>query len=112
MKQRCWLADGCPSKTAVCSTCQPDGDDCPVWRWFKYKMHELNIKDAKTIVKESEWLEDSDPGQTYGTTWACRECGHSLHEHFIWNPYERKWNYCPWCGRKMVKSMEESNETD
>ena len=53
------------------------------------------------LKERSEWLEDSDPGQEYGTTWACYRCKHSWHEPYIWNPKERKFNYCPWCGCKM-----------
>ncbi len=52
-------------------------------------------------LEPSEWLEDSDPGQEYGSTWACRQCGRSLHENYVWNPYRMKWLYCPWCGRNM-----------
>lgn len=61
------------------------------------------VKNAPTVGENglSEWLEDSDPGQEYGTTWTCRECGHSLHEQHVWNPYDCKWRYCPWCGRRM-----------
>lgn len=51
--------------------------------------------------KISEWLEDSDPGQEYGTTWACRMCWHSIHKPFIWNPYESHMDYCPFCGARM-----------
>lgn len=50
-------------------------------------------------------MEDSDPGQEYGTTWACRECGHSLHEQHVWNPYDCNWRYCPWCGRRMEETV-------
>jgi len=52
---------------------------------------------------ESEWLEDSDPGQEYGTTWACRKCMHSIHEPFIWNPYDSKFRYCPHYGAVMKR---------
>lgn len=52
--------------------------------------------------KISEWLEDSDPGQEYGTTWACAECGCSIHEHTVWNPYKAGFKYCPFCGDRMV----------
>ena len=66
------------------------------------------INDAYALLKEqeendSEWLEDSDPGQEYGTTWACRACGRSLHMPFIWNPYEVNWKFCPWCGKVMKR---------
>lgn len=54
----------------------------------------------------SEWLEDSDPGQEYGTTWACRKCGHSIHEPFIWNPYESGYKYCLHCGAKMEVNLD------
>lgn len=50
----------------------------------------------------SEWLEDSDPGQEYGTTWACWKCRCSIHKPFIWNPYNSGYKYCPHCGSKMV----------
>ena len=51
--------------------------------------------------QESEWLEDSDPGQEYGTTWACRKCHHSIHKPFIWNPYDSGYKYCMHCGARM-----------
>lgn len=51
--------------------------------------------------KVSEWLEDSDPGQEYGTTWACRKCMHSIHRPYIWNPYDSGYKYCPHCGAMM-----------
>lgn len=59
--------------------------------------------------QESEWLEDSDPGQEYGTTWACRKCGHSIHKPFIWNPYNSGYKYCVHCGRKMKVNLNEKN---
>lgn len=62
----------------------------------------------KQEPKVSEWLEDSDPGQEYGTTWACRKCMHSVHKPYIWNPYGSGYKYCPNCGAK----MEAANETD
>jgi hypothetical protein len=59
--------------------------------------------DAIDMLKEqkSDWLEDSDPGQEYGTTWACWKCMHSIHKPYIWNPYDSGYNYCPYCGAKM-----------
>ena len=64
-------------------------------------------RDALELLKEqkSEWLEDSDPGQEYGTTWACRECMHSIHKPYVWNPYDSGYKYCPHCGAKMVGEM-------
>ena len=61
-------------------------------------------RDALELLKEqkSEWLEDSDPGQEYGTTWACAECGCSIHERTVWNPYKAGFKYCPFCGDRMV----------
>lgn len=60
--------------------------------------------DALALLKEqkSEWLEDSCPGQEYGTTWACRKCMHSIHRPYAWNPYNSGYKYCPHCGSKMV----------
>lgn len=51
--------------------------------------------------QESEWIEDSDPGQEYGTTWACRKCMHSIHKPYIWNPYDSGYKYCMHCGAEM-----------
>lgn len=71
---------------------------------------DLSIEEGKEILallkeQESEWLEDSDPGQEYGTTWACRKCGYSIHKPSIWNPYEFGYEYCLHCGRKMEKEL-------
>ena len=71
--------------------------------------------DALALLKEqepvkqkvSEWLEDSDPGQEYGTTWACRKCMHSIHKPYIWNPYNSGYKYCPHCGAMMEVSWDE-----
>lgn len=80
-----------------CKGC-PYEPDCKMCDGFS-----LLAKDAQELLKgkESEWLEDSDPGQEYGTTWACRKCMHSIHEQFIWNPYENGYKYCPHCGAEM-----------
>lgn len=85
-----------------------DEDDRIVDDWSEKKpiITDL-INGVPSAIESSEWLEDSDPGQEYGTTWACRKCGHSIHEAFVWNPYERKWRYCPWCGREMLKVLKE-----
>ena len=54
----------------------------------------------------SEWLEDSDPGQEYGTTWACRKCMHSIHKPFVWNPYNSGYKHCPHCGARMEVKLD------
>ena len=71
-------------------------------------VNQQTIREALELLTEqkSEWLEDSDPGQEYGTTWACRKCMHSIHKPYIWNPYESKMEYCPFCGRKMVVKLD------
>lgn len=63
---------------------------------------------AIALLKEqkSEWLEDSDPGQEYGTTWACRKCMHSIHKPFVWNPYYSGYKYCPHCGAEMKVKLD------
>lgn len=60
-------------------------------------------RDAIALLnkQESEWLEDSDPGQEYGSTWACRKCMHSIHKPYIWNPYDSGYKYCIHCGAEM-----------
>ena len=69
---------------------------------------ELLQKDILEMLKEqeSEWLEDSDPGQEYGTTWACRKCMHTIHKPFIWNPYDSGYKYCPHCGAEMKVKLD------
>ena len=66
------------------------------------------LADALELLKkqESEWLEDSDPGQEYGTTWACRKCMHSIHRPYIWNPYDSGYKHCPHCGAEMKMKLE------
>ena len=80
------------------------------WRMFHSDSEVQNIaKAALDLLQEqepvepkvSEWLEDSDPGQEYGTTWACRKCMHSIHEPYIWNPYYSGYKYCFHCGARM-----------
>lgn len=68
-----------------------------------------NTRDALELLKgnESEWLEDSDFGQEYGTTWACRKCMHSIHKPFIWNPYDSGYKYCPHCGAEMKVKLDD-----
>ena len=71
-------------------------------------VNQQTIRDAlaQLIGNESEWLEDSDPGQEYGTTWACRKCMHSIHEPYIWNPYESGYKYCLYCGAEMKVKLD------
>lgn len=78
-----------------CKGC-PYEQDCTMCDGFS-----VLAKDALELLKgkESEWLEDSDPGQEYGTTWVCRKCGHGIHKPYIWHPYDS----CPFCGDRMVK---------
>ena len=67
------------------------------------------VKDALELLKEqesSEWLEDSDPGQEYGTTWACWKCMHSIHKPLVWNPYNSGYKYCPHCGAEMKVKLD------
>lgn len=75
------------------------------WRFVRLDIIEKAISLLKE--QESEWLEDSDPGQEYGTTWACRRCMHSIHKPFIWNPYDSGYKYCPWCGAEMKVKLDD-----
>lgn len=87
-------------------------DGCP----YEYKnlVYRVECKadlmsDAFELLKEqesSEWLEDSDPGQEYGTTWACWKCMHSIHKPFVWNPYNSGYKYCPHCGAEMKVKLD------
>lgn len=84
------------------------GEDCPYYNTGKTGCMELLQKDILEMLKEqeSEWLEDSDPGQEYGTTWACRKCMHTIHKPFIWNPYDSGYKYCPHCGAEMKVKLD------
>lgn len=44
---KCFLFDGCPGRTGVCYSCGPDGNECPVYRWFKEKL----FKEQPEIVR-------------------------------------------------------------
>lgn len=71
----------------------------------------LDFLKTETAKKgASEWVEDSDPGQEYGTTWACFKCRRSLHMPYIWNPIKQEWRYCPHCGRRMTEDGEMGDE--
>lgn len=99
-------------KTSSCSSLNcPCLDDCAFKNYF---VKTSLMRDALELLKEqeendSEWLEDSDPGQEYGTTWACRVCGHSLHLPYVWNPYEVNLKFCPWCGKGDEKVMNDAD---
>ena len=65
-RKRCWLMEGCPSRTGVCYSCVPDGDDCPIWRWFK-KQIVVRCKDCKHLER-LPWLDDET-----GKAMVCRK---------------------------------------
>lgn len=71
----------------------------------------VDFLNAETARKgASEWVEDSDPGQEYGTTWTCFKCRHDLHMPKVWNPKDMQWRYCPHCGRRMTEDGEMGDE--
>ena len=78
MSKRCWLADGCPSRTAVCSSCEPDGDECPIWRWFREQIV-VRCKDCKHFnnhaiaVHGLNYGECNIIGQFVDTDWFCAD---------------------------------------
>lgn len=47
-RKQCWLMEGCPSRTGVCYSCVPDGDECPIWRWFK---KQILLKEQEAVVR-------------------------------------------------------------
>lgn len=67
-------------------------------KWMHANGFNLGVLTARM---ESEWLEDSEPGQEYGSTWACRICKASIHKPYVWNPYSSKYDFCPHCGAIM-----------
>ena len=91
----------------ICYTVGHNCTECPLFN--EDDCNDRLMRDALALLREqepvepkvSEWLEDSDPGQEYGTTWACRKCMHSIHEPYIWNPYNSGYKYCFHCGARM-----------
>lgn len=78
----CWLRDGCPCMSAVCSSAQPDGEDCPVYRWFQ-KL----ISGKETVRAEYE-------GDARTDWWyVCEEC------HTRIDTSDR---FCRQCGRRIL----------
>lgn len=61
MSEKCWLYDGCKSRTAACVVSQPTNDGCPVYRWFKWLIHEQEREDDKIA--------------SIGTCVICPDCG-------------------------------------
>lgn len=61
MSDTCFLFNGCPGRTAVCWSRQPDGDECPIYRWFKKQIINdacgkwISVKD-KLPEKEGEYI--------------------------------------------------------
>ena len=58
------------------------------------------MDDRFRLRKRGFWTEDEDPGQAYGSTWKCSNCGYSYHEQVPWKPWEAQWYFCPHCGSK------------
>ena len=109
MRSCCWLKDGCPSRTAVCLSCGPDDDGCPVYRWFRDKM---------TI--RAQWSEDTGhwiQGERNGTDPHSRVTGEMIDTYrCTWCGFYQYWRtpYCPNCGAKMegkVKLDVEGNDS-
>lgn len=79
MGKTCWLMHGCPARSGVCYSCEPDGDDCPIWRWFKkqivvrcedckhsHRTHDGNVRFCELIKDENNMMvELNRPGDWY-----------------------------------------------
>ena len=77
MIEKCFLRDGCPGRTASCSSCQPTDDGCPIYRWFRNLFFEKETMTVKNI--------QFDVG-----IGGCPKCGYTLSTFM---------NYCPKCGQ-------------
>ena len=66
----------------------------------KIMVEDAIAEDVRPVV-HGEWFEDSDPGEEYGTHYACSNChmcyGTRTPPEEICNVYK----YCPNCGAKM-----------
>lgn len=78
--KQCWLMKGCPSRTGACYSCVPDGDECPIWRWFKEQIV-IQCKDCKH--SSMYCTEDTNGDWLY-------ECCHPSTDD---NPVIHKWNW-------------------
>ncbi|MBO7677193.1 MAG: hypothetical protein J6S49_06735 [Erysipelotrichaceae bacterium] len=88
-RKKCWLMEGCPSRTGACYSCVPDGDECPIWRWFK---KQILLKEQE--AKNGEWItiwQENDPDTS--TNARCSICNR-ISERPLGG-------YCKWCGAKM-----------
>ena len=62
MISKCWLRDGCPSRTGSCSSCQPTDDGCPVYRWFRDRFI--------TRCRDCKYWQDNNDGYPHpGCRW-------------------------------------------
>jgi hypothetical protein len=83
-RKQCWLMKGCPSRTGACYSCVPDGDECPIWRWFKKQI----------LLKEQG--EQTRPIYN-GRYWECEQCGEKYKDILAVKEYK----HCPGCGRRI-----------
>ena len=64
IKNECFLfRNPCPNRSGACLCAEPDGDSCPLYRWFKAKVIEIE-KDIVTVVR-------------------CKDCKHYLKLTFL-----------------------------
>lgn len=98
--KKCFLFDGCPGRTGVCYSCGPDGDECPVYRWFKEKL----LKEQK----HGHWVLDPDGMDWNIPAWCCSEC-HCRNDNIPPNMEKvnpLRWSgskFCPNCGAQMER---------
>ena len=93
IENECFLfRNPCPNRSGACLCAEPDGDSCPLYRWFKAKV--LEIEKGIAPVVHGRW-------EVNGLFYTCSLCRRSIsHEHdFYLNPTAYK--FCPYCGAKM-----------
>jgi hypothetical protein len=75
MKDECFLfRNPCPNRSGACLCSEPDGDSCPLYRWFKAKVLEIE-KDIVHVVRckdcvSKEFCKSYD-SITYNDNWFC-----------------------------------------
>jgi hypothetical protein len=82
MSKACWLKDGCPCLTAICSSCGPDDDGCPVYRWFSDKFTEEQKEREKQICEKvcAFVIADDNPGTHAEKGYICHIIRHIFNE--------------------------------
>lgn len=95
--KKCFLFDGCPGRTGVCYACGPDGDECPIYRWFKAQI----LKEQPQWISVKDRLPETRHAVLVYTPYHKNIWAASMHEDgnwYIWSPCGREYLDSDWYG--------------